>query len=105
MTTTTNPEALAWKHNYTAGISCKQNQAGAFDIVGWPESLPAPTQADVDQWEAEYAARDKKAELYDREVQRDPLLIAFIKCLNDASFVPGQNYTLANIKQILKSKL
>ena len=50
MITVRHPEALGWKHPGVGGISTR---AGV--LTEWPESLgPEPTQAEVNQWEAEW---------------------------------------------------
>ncbi len=50
MITIKHPNALGWKHNHVPGISTK-----AGELVSWPTILgPMPTQAQVNQWEAEW---------------------------------------------------
>ena len=50
---TNNPEALNKKYNYAAGIVCKQNDQGSFDVT-LPSSLSHVTQTDIDNAESEY---------------------------------------------------
>ena len=49
MISVTNPEAIAAKHRHPEGISTKSGV-----LTGWPDSIPYPTQADIDLWESEY---------------------------------------------------
>lgn len=49
MINVTNPEAISAKHGHPEGISTKNGV-----LTGWPDSIPYPTQADIDLWEAEY---------------------------------------------------
>lgn len=61
MSITVNPLALAWKHNNTPGIICKENNVGQMELIIWPAVLGTfPTQAQADTWAVEYAARDIK---------------------------------------------
>ena len=50
--TTTNPDALYWKHS-VSGITTKDG-----GIVEWPDSLPELTQELVDSIEAEYEEKE-----------------------------------------------
>ena len=50
--TTTNPDALYWKHS-VSGITTKDGV-----IVEWPDSLPELTQELVDSIEAEYEEKE-----------------------------------------------
>ena len=50
--TTTNPDALYWKHS-VSGITTKDGV-----IVEWPDSLPELTQELVDSIEAEWTASE-----------------------------------------------
>ena len=50
--TTTNPDALYWKHS-VSGITTKDGV-----IVEWPDSLPEFTQELVDSIEAEYEEKE-----------------------------------------------
>ena len=49
MVNTNIPEALTWANSDAQGISTKEGV-----ITAWPGSMP--TQAQVDQWETDYAA-------------------------------------------------
>jgi len=49
MVNTSIPEALTWANSDAQGISTKEGV-----ITAWPGSMP--TQAQVDQWETDYAA-------------------------------------------------
>jgi len=49
MVTTKIPEALTWANSDAQGISTREGV-----ITAWPGSMP--TQAQVDQWEVDYAA-------------------------------------------------
>ena len=98
MITTNNPEALGWKHNHEPGIRCKQNEQGSLDVIGWPDSLPALTQADVDTWETEYQARDTKEEEYSG-INSQKLLKAFALVAADQwGITPKQLKNLIKVK-------
>jgi hypothetical protein len=45
----TNPDAIAAKHGGPSGITTRDGV-----LTGWPDHIPYPTQADIDQWESEY---------------------------------------------------
>ncbi len=51
MIVVTNPVALAHAMGNPAGIRTRDGV-----LVGWPEHLRFPTQAEVDQYESDYAA-------------------------------------------------
>lgn len=50
---TNNPLAISHANPGIEGITCKQNEQGSFDVT-LPASLSSTTQADIDQWEADY---------------------------------------------------
>ena len=50
MITVTNPEAIAAKHGNPEGIKTENGV-----LIAWPNSIPYPTQGDIDLWEAEYS--------------------------------------------------
>ncbi len=108
MSVIVNPLALGWKFNHAEGIECCENARGQMELVKWPASLGAwPTQAQADQWASEYAARDKKEEIYQEAINgpRSRLLRAYIACINDGSIIPATNMTAAQIKAAIKAKL
>ena len=87
-------------------MRCKEVD-GVFQIIEFPGGIPS--QAEQDQWTAEYIAAGNGDNVI-KEQQSDPsnidpFLKALVLALNDGSFVPGSNYTLPQIKTIIKSKL
>jgi len=99
-------DVIAWKFNEQPGMRCAE-VGGIMTIIEFPGGVPS--QADQDLWTQEYIAAGNGAEM---QKQRDsdpanvsPFLKALVLALNDGSFVPNNNYTLPQIKAIIKAKL
>lgn len=100
MSIVVNPLAVGWKKNHAPGIRCKANGSGDMILVKWPEALGVmPTQAVVDQWDAEYQARDTQEEVYNRIDGQELLKAVALVCADQFGMTPAQ------FKAAVKAKL
>lgn len=107
-------QVIGWKFNHQPGMRCEENEQGVLAIVEFPGGIP--TQAEQDQWTAEYEARDIAVERIDRAFpQTDVARVIFevffefaneIRALQDAVNGTTQGaVTKSQFKDYLKTKL
>lgn len=104
MITTKNPFAVGWKHNHIEGIETKQKD-DVFEIIKWPDSLPALVQTDVDAWELEFLARDIKDEKVTNTFKDMKILSVLIDVINEGILIPGANKSKGELRKIIKDRL
>lgn len=101
-------EIIGWKFGHQGGMRCAGNAQGALEIVEFPGGIP--TQAEIDQWTAEYEARDVDAERVDRAFRlddKDRVLLGLLFEMINRILVLEGNPTISQeqFKVFLKSKL
>jgi len=75
MSITGNPYAVAYKHNNASGIGFKENlSTGLMELIEWPDSIPYPTQTDLDTWEVEWDNGQPLRDLASLRTERNALL-------------------------------
>lgn len=102
------PAVLAWKFSGVSGITCRENEERTdMECIAHPDGIPS--QAQIDQWTAEYEAAggvvEEQKEREAERLQRDPIIKAIVKALNKGTFIPGSNHPPAELKAIIKAEL
>lgn len=99
------PFALAWKFNNQTGMRCQEID-GVMTIIEFPGGIPS--LEDQALWMSEYEAwllAGGEKDLAANPSNADRYLKALILALNNGSFVPGSNYTITQIKNIIRATI